>query len=151
MTDSNSTERINHLADLLRSNGFRITPQRLAVLKLLISTDRHPSVDQIYAIVKKDFPTTSLATVYKTITVLKEIGEVLELTVNGDGCRYDGNKPYSHPHLICSDCKSITDLEEFPKIINELPDSVAQYSGYHNLQYRLDFIGICPACAGMKQ
>ena len=47
---------------------------------------------------------TSLATAYKTVTLLKEIGEVLELGFGNDSNRHDGNKPYPHPHLICTKC-----------------------------------------------
>ena len=54
--------------------------------------------------VKKVFPTTSLATVYKTVALLKELNEVLELGFPEGSNRYDGNKPYPHPHLICTKC-----------------------------------------------
>ncbi len=51
----------------------------MAVLKIMATSDGHPSVENIYEHVKKRFPTTSLATVYKTVTLLKELNEVLEL------------------------------------------------------------------------
>ena len=49
----------------LKAHAFRITPQRLAVLKVLAESEGHPTVEQIHEKVKKDFPTTSLATIYK--------------------------------------------------------------------------------------
>ena len=80
MQHRDSTEpqkRVEEMLFKLKSRDFRITPQRLAVLKILAGSDRHPSVDDIYQEVKAEFPTTSLATVYKTVSLLKELNEVL--------------------------------------------------------------------------
>ena len=79
----------------LRERDFRITPQRLAILKILAASRRHPSVDEIYQEVRAEFPTTSLATVYKTIALLKELNEVLELGFPDGSNRYDGSNPSS--------------------------------------------------------
>ena len=95
----------------IKRQGYRITPQRLAILKILAASAGHPSVEQIYNRVKQDFPTTSLATVYKTVVLLKNEGEILELGFANGSRRYDGNKPYPHPHLICLECQNIFDPE----------------------------------------
>ena len=63
----------------LRGCDFRITPQRIAILTILAGSEEHPSVEDIFKEVKTQFQTTSLATVYKTISLLKELNEVLEL------------------------------------------------------------------------
>jgi Fur family peroxide stress response transcriptional regulator len=132
------------LISKLKERGYRLTPQRIAVLKILAASTGHPSVEQIYEGVKADFPTTSLATVYKTVTLLKEMGEVLELGFSNDRNRYDGNKPYPHPHLICIQCKDIIDQEM--ATLSELPQQVAQVTGFKIVSHRLDFYGICPRC-----
>jgi Fur family peroxide stress response transcriptional regulator len=116
----------------------------LAVLKILASSEGHPSVDQIYDLVKKDFPTTSLATIYKTLTLLKEIGEVLELGFSDGSNRYDGSKPFPHPHLICIKCKNIIDSDT--PSLQEIVKELSETSGYEILNYRLDFLGLCPKC-----
>ncbi len=77
MTDNKS--RFDKMLEALRRHDSRITPQRMAVLKILASSDGQPSVENIFEQVKKRFPTTSLATVYKTVTLLKELNEGLEL------------------------------------------------------------------------
>ena len=71
--------RLDEMITRLKERGHRLTPQRMAVLKILAVSEGHPSVEQIYERVKVDFPMTSLATVYKTVALLKEMGEVLEL------------------------------------------------------------------------
>jgi Fur family peroxide stress response transcriptional regulator len=140
--------RLDELTTRLRERGSRLTPQRMAVLKILAASEGHPSVEQIYERVKVDFPMTSLATIYKTVTLLKEMGEVLELGFSDDGNRYDGNKPYPHPHLICTKCKNIVDPEV--ATLSELRQEVAQSTGYQIMSHRLDFFGICPQCQGKE-
>jgi Fur family peroxide stress response transcriptional regulator len=142
MTESG--KRLAELIGKLKQRGYRLTPQRMAVLKILAHSDGHPSVDKIYGQVRDSFPMTSLGTVYKTITLLKDMGEVLELGFSDDSNRYDGNKPYPHPHLICIKCKNIIDPDI--NTLESLPSVVAEKYDYQILGHRLDFYGICPEC-----
>ena len=144
MTRTDPKKRLDQMISKLRENNYRITPQRLAVLRILATSAGHPSVEKIYGKVKKDFPTTSLATVYKTLIVMKDIGEVLELGFGEGGNRYDGNKPYPHPHLICTGCSKIIDpdLERLQGVTEELMKT----TGFKINTHRLDFFGVCPNC-----
>ena len=129
-----------------KEKGYRITPQRLAIFDILGRSDGHPSAEMIYQQIVKDFPSTSLATVYKTIATVKELGEVLELGFSDDSNRYDGQKPYPHPHLICTECRKIydPDLES----LEHLKDELTRESGFKIVHHRIDFFGICPDCQG---
>lgn len=140
--------RLDEMIGKLKERNSRLTPQRLAVLKILASSQWHPSVERIYAEVIRDFPTTSLATVYKTVTLLKELGEVLELGFGDGSNRYDGNKPFPHPHLVCIRCRKIID----PPVdaLSGMADEMARRTGYQILNHRLDFFGICPKCQKKK-
>lgn len=136
--------RLDQLLAKLKTREFRITPQRLAILKVLAFSENHPSVERIYEQVKENFPTTSLATIYKTVMLLKQLNEVLELGFPDGSNRYDGNKPYPHPHIICIKCKRIMD----PDLGNmtKLAAEAARKTGYKIVDHRLDFFGICPKC-----
>lgn len=136
--------RLDKVVAKLREQGCRMTPQRMAVLKVMIGNREHLSVEQIYERVKADFPMTSLATIYKALAVLKEMGEVLEIDLGAAGARYDGGNPHPHPHLICVECGSIIDID-LPGL-NRLPQEVARRTGYQIVRHRLDFFGICPQC-----
>ena len=136
--------RVQELVRKLKESGHRLTPQRMAVLRILCESDGHPSVQQIYERVKPDFPMTSLGTVYKTVSLLKEMGEVLELGFGDDSNRYDGHRPYPHPHLVCLECKRILD-PDIPALMT-LPEKLGKRSGYQILSHRLDFYGVCPQC-----
>lgn len=137
-------KRLEELITKLRERGRRITPQRIAILKVLTNSQGHPSVEQIHEQVKEDFPTTTLATIYKTVGLLKDMGEVLELSFRNGGSRYDVNRPRPHPHLMCVNCGTMTDLEVDG--VSGLPQRVAQRTGYTILNHRFDFFGICPRC-----
>lgn len=141
---SSPTDRFDEILNKLREREFRITPQRIAILQAFLDSDEHPSVEQVYVQVRTSFPTTSLATVYKTVTLLKEVGEILEISFT-DGCkRYDGNKPYPHPHLICTRCKKIIDPEV--SLLNQMTADVAKITGYRIESHQVEFFGICPPC-----
>ncbi|MGA9754271.1 MAG: transcriptional repressor [Desulfobaccales bacterium] len=136
--------RLDQMLAKLKTRNFRITPQRLAILKILASSQGHPSVECIYEQVREIFPTTSLATIYKTVMLLKQLNEVLELGFADGSNRYDGNKPYPHPHVVCIRCKRILDpdLGNMPQLAAE----AALTTGFKIVEHRLDFFGICPEC-----
>jgi Fur family peroxide stress response transcriptional regulator len=136
--------RFQQLVAKLKAHDFRMTPQRMALLRLIAASEGHPSAGHLYEQIKAQFPTTSLATVYKTLDLLKDVGEVLELGFSNDDNRYDGNKPYPHPHLVCIRCRKIIDPQV--TLVDSLTQEVARLTGYQVLSHRLDFYGLCPDC-----
>ncbi len=140
--------RFETIIQKLRENGHKITPQRLAIVKILAKSKGHPSVEDIYDEIKTDFPTMSLATVYRNIVLIKSFGEVLELGFPDGSNRYDGNKPYPHPHVICVKCKKIVDPDL--DTLDELKSEVASETNFKILNHRLDFFGICSNCLAEK-
>lgn len=136
--------RLEQMVGKLKKNGFRITPQRYAVLKVLALSENHPSAERIYEQLVADYPTMSQATVYKTINLLKKTGEILELEFSEMSNRYDGNKPYPHPHMICTQCGIIRD----PPMLDfeNMKIKMMQETGFIINSHRLDFYGLCPDC-----
>jgi Fur family peroxide stress response transcriptional regulator len=141
---ASAKQRLDQMLAKLRDHRFRITPQRLAVIKVLAASEGHPSVDQVYETVRRDFPTTSIATVYKTVSLLKQIDELLEISFPDGSNRYDGNKPYPHPHVICTRCKKIIDPDLSG--LEDMTKEVAKETGFRVLTHRVDFFGICRDC-----
>ena len=141
--------QVQHRVDEMRSSlaelGVSITHRRAKTLEALAATDRHPSVNELHAEVRRWYPSTSLATIYNTIELLKEAGQVLELEFSGAANRYDGRRPDSHPHLICLSCRSIEDMSA----MDSKGDSLRQVStatGYKVVRERTDYYGVCPEC-----
>ena len=142
MTDMYAT--IDPLLKQMKAAGHRMTPQRQAILEVLTTSDAHPTVDQIYERVRVDFPMTSRATVYKTISLAKEMGAVMELEFSQGSNRYDGKRPYPHPHVICTKCKQVMDADDLE--IADLKQQIIRKTGYRIVNHRIDFFGICPDC-----
>ena len=137
--------RFDELITALRERDFRLTPQRVELVRLIASSEGHPSAAQLYARIKSQFPTMSQATVYKTLALLKDLGQVLEIDLRDDS-HYDGNRPKPHPHLICMKCNKIVDGEL--SLDQELIKKMEKVSGYTILRPQISLYGLCPDCKG---
>ena len=136
--------RLAEMAEALRAAGFRVTPQRREVLRILAKCDGHPDAGRIHRTALRTFPNVSLATVYKTLAALKAAGQVLELEFSGQPNRYDGIRPQPHPHVICTSCGRIADPEG--AAVGPLLAAVAGETGFAIYGSRVDLYGTCPAC-----
>jgi Fur family peroxide stress response transcriptional regulator len=132
------------MAEALRAAGFRVTPQRREVLRILAKSAGHPDAGRIHRTALRSFPNVSLATVYKTLAALKAAGQVLELEFSGQPNRYDGLRPLPHPHVICTACGRIVD--PVGAALGPLAAAVADETGFEIHGSRVDFFGTCPAC-----
>lgn len=140
--------RFDELIASLRERDFRLTPQRVELVRLIAASEGHPSATQLYEIIKVQFPTISQATVYKTLALLKEINQVFEIDLRDDS-HYDGNRPQPHPHLICMQCNKIVDGD-----LDLEPASIAQLekkSGYQIIRPQIVLYGFCPDCKQKSQ
>lgn len=136
--------RLEDLIAKLRARDCRMTPQRLALLRILTATRDHLSPAQLYARLKVDYPTMSPGTVYKTLALLKEMGEANELGFSDDDNRYDVRDPQPHAHLICTRCRKIIDAEV--NLPPELLQAAPGQTGFAVTGHRLDFYGLCSDC-----
>ena len=133
--------------EALRSRGYKATPQRIAICRIALNSRAHPSAQQVYAEVNKIHPTVSLATVYKTLEVLRDLDLVREINFPKGQARFDS---YMNPHinLICLKCGSIIDLDN--KTIKEITRKVAAATKFKPTGQRMDVYGICQKCTGIK-
>lgn len=131
------------LAAAFKPKSLKLTPQRIAVYEMLKGTKSHPSAETIYNSIKDKYPTMSLATVYKTLKTLVEVGLIQELNVGEGNFRYDANAE-PHPHIICLNCNRVDDINDVDlSFINE---NVKDYTDYKILSSKVYFYGICPDC-----
>lgn len=135
--------RFNELIAILRDQDFRLTPQRVELVRLIAASEGHPSAAQLYARIKVQFPTMSQATVYKTLALLKEMNQVFEIDLHADS-HYDGNRPQPHPHLICIQCNKIIDAEV--SLDQESLRVLEQTSGYKIIRPQISLYGLCQDC-----
>ena len=136
--------RYQAILEKIQQRGGRLTSHRLALLRMLAASEGHPNAARLYEELRRQFPTISLATVYKTLAMLKEEGEVLEIELHNDS-RYDGNKPYAHPHLVCTRCERIFDGDELTALQN-IAQQIARQYGFIVEREQVVFYGLCPDC-----
>jgi len=127
----------------LREQGFKVTPQRLAVYNALAHTTAHPSAEKLYKELQPSYPTMSLATVYKSLGILCQVGLAQELNVGEDSFRYDANV-HAHPHIRCQCCGRVDDVPQLPTA--DLGRQVGRDTGYQLTGQQYYFYGICPEC-----
>ena len=100
---------IQEKIERLKEKGIVLTIQRLAVLEFLANNCGHPTVEDIYKALKEKYPTISQATVYSTLELLRDAGEIQELSIHRDKACFDPN-PKMHHHFFCKRCKKIVDI-----------------------------------------
>lgn len=135
----------NRVTSLLREKGFKVTPQRLAIYKVLANSKAHPSAEMIFQQLQPYYPTMSLATVYKTVEILKEIGLIQVLNAGEDSFRYDADTSM-HTHIRCLQCGRVDDLHDIDLV--SFVGEVAQKTQYRLAGQQFYFYGYCPACQG---
>ncbi len=127
--------------DIYKDVGFKLTPQRLAVLEYLDGNREHPSAEDVFRAVRRRHPMMSFATVYNTLEMLKRHGKVRELTGDPGRKRFDPNTA-PHNHIICIRCRKIIDV---PADENIAVDKRYR-AGFEITGNNVEFTGICPDC-----
>jgi len=122
---------------------FKDTRQKEVILRILKSTNMHPTADWVYSEARKEISNISLGTVYRNLKVLCISGEILELDICGSSSRFDGN-PGSHYHFRCETCGRIFDVDE--PVNRALDVKVARKTGFEVLYHRIEFRGLCTEC-----
>jgi Fur family peroxide stress response transcriptional regulator len=128
----------------LRSKGYKATPQRIAVCRIALNNKEHPNVEKIYKEVKKLYSTVSLATVYKTLHILKENQLIQELNMPQGETRID---PNTNPHvnLVCNKCGKIQDFST-PDLKKHI-QNVIMDTKFVPDTLKVEVYGLCEMCS----
>ena len=138
----------NVLKEELKNKGYKLTPQRRSIVDTIIENEgEHLTAEEIYDQVKKKCPEIGLATVYRTILLLEDIGIVSRLHLN-DGCsRYElvhSDEEHRHHHLVCNQCNKVIEVED--DLLEELESGIEEKYKFKILDHALKFYGICDEC-----
>jgi Fur family ferric uptake transcriptional regulator len=131
----------------LKDKEYKLTPQRQIILKAFFEKNRrHLSAEELYSIVKERYPEIGLATVYRTLDLLAELG-ILQKMDFGDGkARFELNDEdvHHHHHLICLSCGKVQEFQL--DLLEPLEESIEQSTGFDIIDHRLKFYGYCSDC-----
>jgi Fe2+ or Zn2+ uptake regulation protein len=126
----------------LEDSGLRCTPQRYAVMAVLMEHVGHPTAAEIYEAVNRADPRCSKATTYNNLRDLVQAGLVREVAVEGRAARFDG-KGARHHHFICDRCGNVEDIDWY-----DVPRPAPGSLGKRTLrECELIFRGLCTKCA----
>lgn len=128
----------------LRQYGYKLTPQRRAVIRAIASSHDHLTPATIYKKVHQDHPNIGLVTIYRTLEILAELELVCELPAGGICRSYTISTPQHHHHLICSHCDIVIDFTSHYS--DELEQGLSKESGFRIDGHLLEFFGLCQAC-----
>ncbi len=141
--EKNVTDRVQWFVSTCRNNGLKVTPQRLAIFRILSRSADHPSTDTVYRKVVREFPSISFDTVHRTLLTFSKLG-VIEAVESYSGVRRYETDLYDHHHIHCVICGTIIDFcdEELDAI--QVPERIAD--GFTVLGKRVSIRGICENC-----
>jgi len=150
MSENHQLFNLKDLREKLSERGYKMTPQRKEILKIFVENldSHHMSAEDVYGILREKDSEIGLATVYRALDLLSELGILVQVDF-GDGCaRYELNtadpKIHHHHHLICLKCKKVIEFEE--DLLDELEEIVENESDFKILNHEVKFFGYCKDC-----
>lgn len=128
----------------LRRYGYKLTPQRRAVIRVIASSQDHLTPATIYQKVHQGHPSIGLVTIYRTLEILAKLGLICELHTGGICRSYTISTLQHHHHLICSNCGVVIDFTGHD--LSELEQGLSKESGFRIDGHLLEFFGLCQVC-----
>ena len=143
-----SKEDTESLKQKVKVKGYKLTPQRRAILDVIIENEgKHLSSEEIYEYVKKSCPEIGLATVYRTLLMLEKINVICRMNFD-DGCnRYEivhRNEDHQHHHLICLNCGSVEEVKG--DLLENLEKTIFDNYDFKVTNHSVKFFGYCSKC-----
>ena len=133
------------LASTLRQQGYKLTPQRRAVLKVIAISREHLTPAAIYERVRQEHPSIGLVTIYRTLEILTKLGLICEVHIGGRCRSYLMRRPSAHHHhLVCAECGAVVDFADCN--LAELEQRLSQDTGFEIESHLLEFLGRCLDC-----
>ena len=152
MNENRQLFELKDLREKLSESGYKMTPQRKEILEIFIENAErhHMSAEDVYELLQDNGSDTGLATVYRALDLLSELGILFKVDF-GDGCaRYELNTAdpnvHHHHHLICLKCRKVIEFEE--DLLEMLEAYIEKKSGFQILNHEVKFFGYCKDCRG---
>jgi Fe2+ or Zn2+ uptake regulation protein len=135
----------HNLIDAIHSQGRRLTRQRQLVLEILEESQEHLDVETIYERARERDRRIGLATVYRTLAILKEIGMVDEYQFGEDHSHFEVvQSDWPHYHFTCMKCGRVVEFQS-PQVMN-MAHKLCESEGLQVLEVHLHFSGYCSQC-----
>lgn len=131
-----SKRQTEKMATTLQRAGLRVTAQRMALLRVIDETEDHPEVEELHRRAQVDDPKISIATVYRTVSVLERAGMIQRHSFEGARARYERVDKVHHDHIVDLDTGEIVEFQS--DRIEQLQSEIAALMGYDVIHHRLE-------------
>ncbi|MFZ5590426.1 MAG: Fur family transcriptional regulator [Bacillota bacterium] len=128
----------------LKQHGYKITPQRQAILQCLLDNPGHHSAEEIHQIIKTHYPHISLDTVYRNLHTMVALGLVIALNFADGRNRYELATEEHHHHLICLSCGQSEQIDFCP--LSYMADTISRERNFTICKHSFEIYGYCHNC-----
>lgn len=145
---------LNYFRRVLKEKGLKVTNQRVLILGVLAGrSDKHLTAEEIYELVKAEYPEIGLATVYRTIQLLLELNLIYRINMDDGFVRYEighrtGTVNQHHHHLICLKCGELISFED--DLLDHMKERLASSYGFEVVDHEVKLYGYCKKCSAKK-
>jgi Fe2+ or Zn2+ uptake regulation protein len=140
------SEPTNRLRDVFRAAGRRLTSQRRLILEVLESSSGHLDAEALHDRVKRHDPSISLATVYRTLGALQEMGLVEHHHLGEEHGHYEAVQDSPHYHFTCLGCGQVIEFDT--PLVVQIEQELREREGVRVVSAHLDLSGYCARCQG---
>ena len=134
----------DRLREVFRASGRRLTPQRRLILEVLEESDEHLDAETLYDHLRVRDPDVSLATVYRTLTVFKEMGLVEEHRLGEVHSHYEPVRDHPHYHFVCLGCGKVIEFDA--PLVEKIQRELSESKGVCVTRAHLRLSGYCAQC-----
>ena len=138
---------LESICQKLQEKEYKLTPQRKTILKVLLDNqEEHLSAEDIYQIVKPDYPEIGLATIYRTLELLADIDVLQKMNFDDGKARYEfsNDDEHHHHHLICLKCHKVIEFND--DLLDVLEKAISEKKNFEVVDHKLKFYGYCSKC-----
>ena len=144
---SPSPDLVDEVVDRIRAAGGRITPSRRAILTALVRSPHHPDAETLAAAARAIDPKVHVATVYRTLETLQEMGVITHVHFGHGRSTYHLSTD-THHHAVCEECGAVTEIDSAP--MRHMADEVLAAHGFQVNTHHFALVGRCSACAAER-
>ncbi len=130
--------------DVLRGAGHKMTPQRMMILTSLRHAPGHLTAADVFERVKAAYPYVDISTVYRTLTVLKDLRLISETHMGSGDATFEWVANERHHHLICRKCNGVTLLDH--QYLASLGTEISEKLGFRADLDHFAIFGLCVDC-----
>jgi Fur family peroxide stress response transcriptional regulator len=141
-------QRVEEYRKLCNERGLNLTPQRRAIIEVVLDSDGHPQADEVYTALSRRRLRVSRATVFRTLEGLARLGIIAKASHTGSSVRYDGRTDLHH-HLVCIACDRVIDFSD--RHLDSVPVPDTRRLGFVVSDLQVQLRGTCRECRAQEE